>query len=491
MRFALTAWLFTVTATLSAADLDSEAINHTVSTALARWQVPGAVIVVVQGDRSFVTGHGIKKVGSTAAPTATTLLPLASCTKAVTTTLMAMLVDDRTLGWDDPVRKHVPTFHLSEPHADALVTLRDLVSHRTGVKGHDLIWYRAPWDEDEVFRRIDKLPLERTFRGSYEYSTILFMVAGRAAQNRGDKPWADLVRERITGPLGMKGVLFRTRDPKFGDADRMTGHRRTAEGGSVPVPTYETEVPNPAGSIHLTGEDFVPWLRFQLSDGAQAGRRLVSKEALDETKRPLNPLPMEGSLRRLNPDTVQMSYAMGWLAYDYRGHAVVAHGGMIDGFRVQVTLFPRDNLGIAIVNNLHETKMNQAVTNALADRALDLPAKDWDAILLDAVKVDSDQRAAEDAARRKARRPNVPPTYPLAEYAGKYVDPAYGEAEIRLEKGRLVWRWSSFVVELEHWEADVFRMTSGFLEDRMIGFRLGKSGPTAIHFEGQTFERKD
>ncbi|QEL18962.1 serine hydrolase [Limnoglobus roseus] len=491
MRFLAAALLFATTPILSAADLDSTVIDRTVATALQRWHVPGAVIAVVQSDRAFVSGHGVKKLGAMEPPTPTTLLPLASCTKAVTTTLMAMLVDERKLDWDDPVRKHVSTFHLSEPHADALVTLRDLVSHRTGVKGHDLLWYHAPWDEDEVFRRIDRLPVERTFRGSYEYSTILFMVAGRAAQNRGEKPWADLVRERITGPLGMKSVLFSTRDPKFANADRMTGHSGGTDGRITPVPFYETDVPNSAGSIHLSGEDFVPWLKFHLAGGVHAGRALVSKESLAETKRPLNPLPMEGNLRRMNPDTVQMTYAMGWLAYDYRGHAVVAHGGMIDGFRVQVSLFPQDNLGIAIVNNLHETKMNQAVTNNLADRALGLPPKDWDAVLLDAVKIDAAQRAAEDEVRRKARRAKVPPSFAAGDYAGKYIDPAYGEAEIRVEKGQLVWRWSSFVVGIEHWEGDVFRFTSGFLEDRMIGFRVGKNGPTAFAFEGRVFEKKE
>lgn len=488
-RFCSVAWLLVVPTLLTAADLDAKTIDTTATTALERWKVPGAVVVVVQGDRSFVRGHGVKRIGSADSPTPTTLLPLASCTKAVTTTLLAVLAEEGKLTWDDPVRKHVPTFHLSDPHADALVTLRDLVSHRTGVKGYDLLWYHAPWDEDEILRRVARLPVERTFRGSYEYSTVMVMAAGRAAQNRGDKPWADLVREKLTGPLGMSSVLFTTRDPKFATADRMTGYRMTAD-GLKPVTAYETAVPNAAGSVYLTGEDFVPWLKFHLSGGSHAGRQLLAKDALDETKRPLNPVPMDATVRRLHPDTVQMSYAMGWLVYDYRGHAVVAHGGLIDGFRMQVTLFPQDNLGIAIVNNRHDSKMNQAVTNLLADTALGLPAKDWHAVLLAAVEHDNAEHMAAEAARRKARRANVPPSFALTEYAGKYADAVYGDAEVRVEKGRLVWRWSSFAVELEHWEADVFRVTSGVLDDRLLGFRVGKAGPEAFAFEGRVFERQ-
>lgn len=483
--------LLTLAAAAPAADLDELAVARTVTAALARWRAPGAVVAVVQGDRAVVGGYGVKSVQAPAAPTADTLVPLASCTKAVTTTLLAMLADEGKLAWDDPVRKHVPNFHVSDPNVDALITLRDLVSHRSGVRGHDLLWYRAPWDEDEVFRRIVKLPVERAFRGSFEYSTIMVMAAGRAAELSAGKPWADQVRLRIADPLGMKGVLFSTADPRFATADRMTGHR-PGPTGPTPMPRYETAKPNAAGSIYLTARDLVPWLRFHLASGAVAvgGKQLVSRDALDETKKPLTPIPMDDELRRLNPDTVQMSYAMGWLVYDYRGHAVVAHGGLIDGFRTQVTLFPRDNLGIAVVNNLHDSKMNQAVTNALADRALDLPPKDWDAVLLDAVTRKAAETAAAEAEARKNRRPNLPPTFPLADYAGTYADAAYGDAEVRLENGKLVWRWSSFVAGMEHWEADTFRLTEGFLENRLIGFRVGKGGPNAFRFETRTFERK-
>jgi CubicO group peptidase (beta-lactamase class C family) len=475
---------------LRAAELDQRTLDATVTSALAKWNVPGAVVAVVHGDRAFCGGYGVKKVGSPGPPTADTLVPLASCTKAVTTTLLAMLADEAKLAWDDPVRKHLPTFHVADPRVDALISLRDLLSHRSGVRGHDLIWYHATWDQKEILGRIDKLPVDRPFRGSYEYSTLMFMAAGRAAEVRGGRPWAEQVRDRITGPLGMKGVLFTTADPAFAGADKMTGYRPGKGGKLIAMPVYETREPNPAGSIHLTARDLIPWLRFHLAHGVHSGKRLVSAEALAETRRPLNPLPMDANLRRLNPDTVQMSYAMGWVVYDYRGQLVVAHGGMIDGFRVQVALVPTAKLGVAIVNNLHDTKMNQAVTNDLADIALDLPRKDWNAILLDAVRKDSDEKAAQAAAVRAARRANVPPSVPLKEFAGNYAEPAYGEAEVRLEDGKLVWRWSSFAVQLDHWEADTFRFTSGLLEDRLLPFRVGKAGPDAFQFEGQVFERK-
>ena len=261
------------------------------------------------------------------------------------------------------------------------------------------------------------------------------------------------------------------------------------DGRVDPVPPYETAEPNAAGSIHLAARDLVPWLRFQLARGVHGGKRLISEKNFDEMRRPLNPLTMDANLKALNPETVQMSYAMGWLVYDYRGRPVVAHGGMIDGHRVLVALYPKDNLGIAIVNDVQESKVNQSIANALADRAIGLEPKDWNAILLAAAKKETDAKAAEWDAIVKARKANVPPSVALRDFAGRYFEPAYGDAEVTVEKGKLFWKWSSFAVELEHWEGDVFRCASGFLEDRFVGFRVGKNGPEGFRFEGQYFKK--
>jgi CubicO group peptidase (beta-lactamase class C family) len=471
-------------------DPDPATVDRIASDALAAWRVPGLAVVIARADGGeLVRGYGVKKVGEPAAVTPDTVFPLASCTKAVTTALIAALADDGQLGWDDPVRKYLPAFHLSDPHADALVTLRDLLSHRTGVRGHDLLWYRAPWDQAEVLRRATRLPVDRPFRGGYEYSTVMVMAAAAAACNRAGRPWDELVRDRLTGPLGMDAVTFRTTDPRFLAADRATGHRLNKDGKPEPCDWYPTPEPNPAGSINLPPRAMVPWLRFQLNDGRHAGRRLVSAENLRETRTPQTLLPMTASLRRQHPDTVQLAYGMGWLSYDYRGRRVVAHGGMIDGFRVHVALLPDDGVGFALFNNLHDTRMNQAVANALTDHLLGLPAKDWNAIGLAAAKADRDERAAETAARLRARRADIRPSLPLDRYAGGYTEAAYGTARVTHADGRLAVEWSSFRSPLEHWEGDVFRLTDGFLADELIEFRARPAGPDAMRFLGQVFAR--
>ena len=468
---------------------DAKSLDTIVEAARNSWNVPGVAVVLVHGKNESVRGYGVKTLGNAAPVTPDTVFPLASCTKAFTTTLLAMVADEGKLSFDDPVRKHFAEFHLSDPHVDALVTLRDLVSHRTGVRGHDLLWYRAPWDEAELFRRMAKLPVDRPFRSSFEYSTLMFLAAGKALTNRAEQPWHDLVRSRITEPLGMTRTTFSTKDAAFLAADRASGHREQKDGRIRVETWYEVPTPNPAGSINLPASDLVPWLRFQLANGTHAGKRLVSEAQLTITKSPQTIMPMEGGLKRLNPETVQMSYAMGWIAYDYRGRKVVAHGGMIDGFRIQITLLPDENLGIALLNNLHDTKMNTALTNSLIDKILGLPTIDWNAKLLNVVREDATQNATEVNARNRARRADIAPTLELDRYVGTYEDPAYGTATIARDKNGLRFEWSTFRTPLEPWQGDTFRTTESFLEDQLVEFRIGKTTPDALRVLGTIFKR--
>src|SRR5262245_12826583 len=133
---------------------DARALRTAVQEALEAWKVPGAAVVIVRDDQVvYLAGHGVKEADGKEVVTPDTLFPLGSCTKAFTTTAMAMLVDEGKMTWDDPVRKHVPFFRLSDPLADSQVRLRDLVTHRTGLVPHDLLLYRAHWYGGEAVRR--------------------------------------------------------------------------------------------------------------------------------------------------------------------------------------------------------------------------------------------------------------------------------------------------------------------------------------------------
>lgn len=468
-----------------------EAVDALVTDALKAFQVPGAALVVLRGDQTLVLkGYGRRAAGGNEPVTPDTVFPLASCTKQFTTALLAMLVDDGKLGWDDPVRKHLPAFKLSDPNATALLTVRDLVTHRTGLGSHDLLWYRAPWSIDHMLKQVPLLPLEYPFRSGYRYNSLTFMAAGRIAEARGQKKWPDLVRERVTEPLGMKGVTFTTAEiPK--DADRARGHRLSRSGETEPAPVYEIKEPNPSGSMNATARDLAAWLEFQLADGvAPSGTRLVSAKPLLETRTPQNLMRLEGGAKQSFPDTVQASYAMGWVVNDYRGLKVVAHGGLIDGFRMQITLVPEQQLGFAVLCNMHDSRLPIAVTNSLIDRYCALKPKDWNAYYTQLVADAAEAKKEMLAARDKARDPSAKPALPVASYAGAYTHPAYGTATVTHTGDTLTVKFSSFTLPLEHYERDAFRITDGFFENELARFAVSDGKVTALTLTGIEFKRK-
>jgi CubicO group peptidase (beta-lactamase class C family) len=457
--------------------IDPATVDRLAAEALQRWQVPGLAVVIVREDRPLVVkGYGTRRVGREDPVTAETLFPLGSCTKAFTSAAAAALVQERRIDWDDRIHPHLPECHLSDPHADALVTLRDLLSHRTGIAGHDLLWYRAPWDQQEVIRRISQLPLEYPFRGGYHYTSLGYIAAGAWLERRVGQSWPDLVRSRVTDPLGMTGVRFTAPEGM-----PLSGHCRAADDRPEPMPAYDLSVPNAAGSLFITPKDLVLWLRFHLSPSAPP--------ALQETKTPQTIMRMTPELRATYPDTRQASYAMGWVVYDHRGEWVVAHGGKIDGFRAQVTLLPERKLGIALLNNLHETKMNIALTNEIIDHALGLPPRDWHDYYRQQERAEQAEKRQAIARREQFRKPEIPPSLPRIALTGRYHDPAYGVSEVTLIDGELIWQWSGFRSPLEHFQENVFRVREGYFAEALIEFVVEKGSVAALRAMGREFRR--
>jgi CubicO group peptidase (beta-lactamase class C family) len=468
-----------------------QAIDELARQTMAQWKVPGLALVVVQNDRLvYLKGFGVREAGKPGPVSPDTVFPIASCTKSFTTLAMGMLVDDGKMDWDDPVRKHVPYFHLSDPLADAAVTLRDLAAHRTGVGSHDLMWYQVPWNLEERIRRAGKLDLALPFRSSFRYQVVLFGAAGVAVGNASGSTWQDFVRRRILDPLEMKATTctFPAGHPKL---ELASPHRKGPDGKVAAIDRYPLTEPDPAGSIHSTARDLARYLRFQLGDGTWQGQRLISAESLTEPHTPQVVLRREGAAKAMNPDTLFLHYGLGWVVQDYRGKLLVMHGGSIDGFRAHLTLVPEAGLGIGLLNNLDGGLANLALSNSLIDRFLGLPAKDWSSYYLELHEDGERQEQAHAKALRDKRGPDKGPPRPLSAYAGAYDDAAYGDCRIEVDDGRLVWNWAKVRCPLEHYEGDVFLANYGPLVDAAFVFTTGPGGAVeSFRAVGRTFRRK-
>ncbi|HEV3146721.1 MAG TPA: serine hydrolase domain-containing protein, partial [Gemmataceae bacterium] len=317
---------------LSAQPLE-KAVDQIVRDSLKVWDVPGAAVVIVQNDKvQLLKGYGKRELGRNEPVDAETIFPLGSCSKSFLALALAILNDEGKIGWDDPVRKHLPGFHLFDSNADGLVTIRDLVSHRTGGGGNDLLWYRVPWSQEESVRRLAYLPPTGSFRSSFHYSTLQFMAAGQAAAKHYPAGWPQLIRDRVLDPLQMSKTVF-TSSEALRFPNHASAHRPNREGKLEKIEWYVQAKPHDAGSVYTNATNLAKWLRFQLGDGSWSGRRLVSAANFEETHKPNTLIPMTDLTKVWNPHSVQLSYAMGWVVQDYRGVRMLIHGGIIDGFK--------------------------------------------------------------------------------------------------------------------------------------------------------------
>ncbi|MFN0087069.1 MAG: serine hydrolase [Blastocatellia bacterium] len=471
--------------------IDSPAIDKIVEEAMKYWRTPGAAIVIVRGDEVvYLKGFGVRDVTTGQRVTPDTIFAIGSTTKAFTTAAMAILADEGRMNWDDPVRRHLPYFRLSDPLASENVTMRDIVTHRTGLVRHDLLWAGSPWGREEIIRRIGYAPLSYPFRTTFQYQNIMFLAAGEAAAAAAGTTFEAFVQKRIFDPLGMKSANFSV--TKSAEApDHAVPHGK--KGSEIkPIPFRNIDNVGPAGSINASARDLSGWLRMQLNDGVFAGRRLISSANLREMHTPQQVIRLEGRWKLFFPEseTLQLSYGLGWFINDYRGHKLVMHGGTIDGFRATVMLEPRARLGVAVLANLNGVQMPEAACYNVMDMLLGLPRKDWNTFIGEAAKLQEADAVRVAMTRLATRKMNTRPTREPAAYAGTYEDAAYGKVEISIVDEKLVLGWSSFKTRLDHFHYDTFSPSVEQLKNEPLTFSLGADGEVAgLRFLSVNFKK--
>ena len=494
MRSSISALLLLFVAiTAGAAPVEPAQLDRAVAEMLAAWQLPGVAVAVVQDDQVvFAKGYGVREIGKAAPVTADTMFQIASTTKAFTTTAMAILVDEKKMSWDDPVRKHIDYFRLSDPCADSLVTLRDIVSHRTGLSRNDELWDYGPWSREEILRRIGSVKLNRPFRSAYQYQNIMFMAAGEAVSNTAGVPWNVFLKTRVFEPLGMTRTVVAESDWSRGE-HAVAHHFDDASATFKPVSMYDYDSLGPAGSMKSTVRDMAQWIRLQLNEGTVDGKRIVSSEALAETKKPQMVLPADDSARLENPETNINTYGMGWRVQDYRGQLMVWHSGSLNRFRTHVVLLPRLRSGFVLMSNSDRGYGLIALRQTIADLIVADGSRDWNAFYLNREKVVVDEEVRTRRDREAKRHRNTKPSRELAAYAGTYSSPAFGDARITADKGALVLQWQRLTIPLTHFHFDTF---TAFVPDEdldeQVVFSLGADGEVnKLTVFGQEFSRKN
>jgi len=464
-------------------DLDAQ-----ITRAMRTFQVPGLAIAVVKdGQVVLAKGYGVRRLGDSARVDAHTLFQIASNTKAFTTASLAMLAEDGKLSWDDPVTRWLPWFALSDPWVTREFTIRDLLTHRSGLGlgAGDLVWWHSNYSREDVVRHLRAAKPVTSFRSGYAYDNVLYIAAGLVIEAASGKKWEDFVRDRIFVPLGMTEANTSVTLFKPGD-DVAFAHE--VHGGKLQVVDRDT-VDNtaPAGGINANVTDLAKWMIAQLDSGRVGTTRLWSPGRTREMWSPQTILPIGDpapELLALRPNF--SAYGLGWFLSDYRGHKIVWHTGGLTGMTSRTTLVPDQRLGVVILTN-GESPLFHAITYHILDDVFGAPATDWVGAF-DAVTRREEARGDSIVRAASAGRDSLSqPSLPLASYTGIYHDALYGDAALALEGDHLVLRFSrspAFTGDLSHWQYNTFKAhwRSPNLEDAFVTFSLEPDG-SIEHFE--------
>lgn len=410
--------------------------------------VPGAAIGIVKdGKVIYAKGYGVRELKSKQPVTAKTLFAMGSVTKSFTALAVASVIDEGKLDWDKPVREYLPWFRMFDPVATELITVRDMLTHRSGLPRHDFIRFSTHLSREELVRRVRYLEPNKTFRDVYQYNNLMFVTAGFLAGHQAGTTWEELVRTRIYQPVGM--TLSTT---SVVDSQKSADFARPHSGGEEEkFYVYQTFGVGPNGAVNSCVDDMLKYLRMWLDGGTAQGRTVISKKQFTELWRPVTVVNSTAS------------YAPGWQIGSYRGHASVSHGGSITGFRANVLLLPQERIGIvAMIND--ETGLAGTLTDRAADLILNLPPAPRPGNRTAA----SRQRASAQSAE------GAPPAKKLEEYAGVYEHPAYGRVAVRHESGGLSVRFDALSLNLRHQHYETFQSSQG-----PVRFVLNEKGQVA------------
>lgn len=467
--------------TASPSDLDTY-----VARVLKAFEVPGlSVAIVKDGKTVLAKGYGVRKLGNPAPVDENTLFGIGSNTKAFTSAALASLADEGKISWDDRVYERLPGFQMYDPYVSHEMTIRDLLTHRSGMglgEGDLLFWPHTTFTREDIIYRLRFMKPASSFRSRFAYDNLLYIAAGQIIPAVTGKSWENYVRERILLPLGMNTTNLS--NAAFTPGDNYAWPHSKLDGKLQAIDFINLDNAGPAGSINSSVAEMAKWVALQLNRGKfpNSGARLFSERQSREMWSAQTILPAgerPGPLAALSSKFAD--YGLGWGLHDYHGRKMVGHTGGVAGFVSRVMLVPEENLGIVILTNAEQGGAFESILCHILDSYLGLAPTDWVA----AFKAADEQEAKEAAETLKqqgtSRAEDSKPSLALDKFAGVYNDPWYGPATIRLENNKLVFTLDhtlKAVADLQHWQYDTFKAhwRDRSIEDAFLTFTLRPDG---------------
>ena len=452
------------------------------------WRIPGASIAIIKDGMVWDTiGIGYRNIEQNLKATADTQFGIASCSKSMTSALIAVLVDKGILKYDEPVTTYAPELVLYDP-ASKDMTLRDILSHKTGFGCHDAIW-PGERSREELAKSLKFIKPCTGFRQEAIYSNVMYAMAGYVAECASGEAWDDLMQKYTFTPLGMTGTNCSVNDMEK-DNDYALPYRYR-NGSLNPLKLWNLDLAGPAASINSTANDMAKWLMMHIKGGkTENGTTLIEHETFKEMH----------SAQSQFEDSIGMGqgfyecndYSMGWRLGKYKEHEFYKHTGKIEGFSSIQAFLPQEGAGVAILTNLHSptAPFMYGVLYTILDEILGEETDNWfEKFHGEELPKEEDYHDCQVNYINEEQILGTKPSLSLNEYVGTYYDEGYGTLNFVLNNNTLYMKYRDMNLPLKHYHYDVF-YSDNILADILtvtapVKFiiKSGKPEAVAVRFE--------
>ena len=353
---------------LSAADLPDA--DDLMLRLMSTDNVPGAALALIKdGTIVLEKGYGFRDLETHAPVSTATLFNIGSISKSFTALDIAQLVDRQEVDLDTPVIKYIPDFRLTDPQAVQAVTLRQLLSHTSGLPADEHWPPQVPPTRAGIVGEFANMPITAKPGTRFQYCSRCVVLAAYVLERVTGQSWEGYTRTQIFEPLGMGTASFGPLGLEEA-TDRAQPYRHDAVSGDVPVPWRRLRYLQPlapAGGIDASVDEMARYALLQLGDGTISGRRVLSAQMMAELHRPEITVGADWTPAARIED---MHYALGWFTADVRGVHIVFHNGANPGFRAAIVLAPSAKAGVVVLTSGESDELTQAVPQSLIQQLL-------------------------------------------------------------------------------------------------------------------------
>ncbi len=440
----------------------------------------GFAVAVVEKDKIvYAKGFGFRDYEKKLPVTANTLFAIGSCTKAFTSSLLGILQKEKKIDFDEPAVKYLPSLKFYNEDMDKHISIRDMMSHRTGLPRHDYSWYLFKTNSrDSLLQRIRYQEPSFGIRERWQYNNFMFLTQGLITEKLTGKSWEENISAHIFKPLGMTRSNTSI-EALTKDADAAIGYGIKKDSIIDKLDYYHINAMGPAGSINSSVNEMAKWVITWMNAGKYEGKEIIPAGYIS-TAMSAQMVSGSGLPSKERTDVFFSSYGMGWSLASYKGHYRVEHGGNIDGFSASTCFFPTDSIGIIVLTNQNASSVTSIVRNMIADRLLKLPYFNWNKDILESSKKAKEAAKAAEKTTSSNQQKNTKPSHTLKDYEGIYTHPGYGSMELIVRNDSLFgYVADNDVTWLKHYHYDIF---SPFNVDKNGSIDTSGNSPLKFQF---------